>query len=89
MKELKNLEAIRELLASHPIYTYDYSDGLHINKEATNIQVYSIDLEDEPFCCLYLRIYHHICFRGSSLRKSPGKHYFSHGLNKGCRRPIL
>ena len=53
MKGLKNLEAIRELLASHPIYTYDYSsDGLHINKEAkeaTNIQVYSIDLEDEPF----------------------------------------
>lgn len=49
MKELKNLEAIRELLASHPIYTYDYSGGIHINKEATNIQVYSIDLEDEPF----------------------------------------
>lgn len=49
MKELKNLEAIRELLASHPIYTYDYSGGLLINKEATNIQVYSIDLEDEPF----------------------------------------
>lgn len=49
MKELKNLEAIRELLASHPIYTYDYSDGLYINKEDTNIQVYSIDLEDEPF----------------------------------------
>lgn len=49
MKELKNLEAIRELLASHPIYTYDYSKGLYINKEATNIQVYSIDLEDEPF----------------------------------------
>lgn len=47
MKELKNLEAIRELLASHLIYTYDYSDGLLINKEATNIQVYSIDLEDE------------------------------------------
>lgn len=23
MKELKNLEAIRELLASHPIYTYN------------------------------------------------------------------
>lgn len=44
MKELKNLDAIRELLASHPIYTYDYSDGLLINKEATNIQVYSIDL---------------------------------------------
>jgi hypothetical protein len=38
MKELKNLEAIRELLASHPIYTYDYSDGLLINKEATRIR---------------------------------------------------
>lgn len=46
MKELKNLEAIRELLASHHIYTYDYSDGLLINKGATNIRVYSIDLED-------------------------------------------
>lgn len=44
MKELKNLEAIRELLASHLIYAYDYSDGILIN-----IQVYSIDLEDEPF----------------------------------------
>lgn len=48
MKELKNLEAIRELLASHPIYAYDYSGGLLINKEDTNIQVYSIDLEDDP-----------------------------------------
>lgn len=51
MKELKNLEAIRELLASHPIYTYDYTDGLHINKKATNIQVYSIDFDlgNDPF----------------------------------------
>lgn len=48
MKELKNLEAIRELLASHPIYTYDYTDGLLINKGATNIRVYSIDLGDDP-----------------------------------------
>lgn len=46
MKELKNLEAIRELLASHPIYTYDYSDGLLINQEDTNIQVYSIELDN-------------------------------------------
>lgn len=60
MKELKNLEAIRELLASHPIYTYDYSYGLYTNKEATNIQVYSIDLEDEPFAAYisgYIIIY--------------------------------
>lgn len=47
MKELKNLEAIRELLASHPIYTYDYSGGLLINKEDTNIQVYSIELDND------------------------------------------
>ena len=60
MKELKNLEAIRELLASHPIYTYDYTDGLHINKEATNIQVYSIDLGDNPLAAYisgYIIIY--------------------------------
>lgn len=60
MKELKNLEAIRELLASHPIYTYDYTDGLHINKEATNIQVYSIDLGNDPLAAYisgYIIIY--------------------------------
>ena len=48
MKELKNLDAIRELLASNPFYTYDYTDGLHINKKDTNIQVYSIDLGNDP-----------------------------------------
>ena len=48
MNDLKNLSEIRNLLAAHPFFTYDYADGLHINKEATNIQVYSIDLEDEP-----------------------------------------
>lgn len=60
MKELKNLEAIRELLASHPIYTYDYSDGLLINKEDTNIQVYSIDLGDDLFAAYisgYIMVY--------------------------------
>lgn len=60
MKELKNLEAIQKLLAFHPIYTYDYTDGLHINKEATNIQVYSIDLGDDPLAAYisgYIIIY--------------------------------
>lgn len=76
MKELKNLEAIRELLASHPIYTYDYSDGLLINKEATNIQVYSIDLEDEPFADLYPEdISSHMLQRKFSLKIS-GKTLF-------------
>lgn len=31
MKQLKNLIDIGNLLASHPIYTYDYTDGLYIN----------------------------------------------------------
>ena len=47
MKELKNLEAIRELLASHPFFTYDYAEGLHINKDSKHIWVYSIDLDDD------------------------------------------
>ena len=70
MKELKNLEAIRELLASHPIYTYDYSDGLCINKEATNIQVYSIDLEDEPFAAISQDISSHMLQRKFSSKIS-------------------
>ena len=48
LKELHNLDDIRELLASNPIYTYDYTDGIHINKGITNIQVYSIDLGNDP-----------------------------------------
>lgn len=48
MKELKNLDAIRELLASHPIYTYDYTDGLYINPCYKGIQVYLIDLGNDP-----------------------------------------
>ena len=47
MKELKNLDAIRELLASHPFYTYDYADGIHINKDNSN-SIYSIDLDNDP-----------------------------------------
>lgn len=47
MKELKNLEVIRELLASHPIYTYDYSAGLHINEDNSN-SIYLIELDNDP-----------------------------------------
>lgn len=46
MKELKNLEAIRELLASHPFYTYDYADGLHINEDNSN-SIYLIELDND------------------------------------------
>lgn len=47
MKELKNLSEIRNLLAAHPFFTYDYADGLCINQDSKHIWVYSIDLEDE------------------------------------------
>lgn len=49
MKKLKSLIDIGNLLASHPIYTYDYSDGLYINSCNGGIQVYSIDLGNDPF----------------------------------------
>ena len=49
MKELKKFRGHPGTACFPPIYTYDYSDGLLINKKDTNIQVYSIDLEDEPF----------------------------------------
>ena len=48
MKQLKNLTDIGNLLASHPIYTYDYTDGLYINPDNRGIQVYSIDLDNDP-----------------------------------------
>lgn len=48
MNDLKNLSEIRNLLAAHPFFTYDYADGLCINKDSKHIWVYSIDLEDEP-----------------------------------------
>lgn len=48
MKELKNLTDIGNLLASHPLYTYDYTDGLYINPYNRGIQVYSIDLGNDP-----------------------------------------
>lgn len=85
MKELKNLEAIRELLASHPIYTYEYSDDLFINKEDTNIQVYSIDLEDEPFAA-YISGYNIITYASEEvLFENLRENIISHmGLTKGA-----
>lgn len=46
MKELKNLEVIRELLAAHPFFTYDYADGLHINEDNSN-SIYLIELDND------------------------------------------
>lgn len=43
MNDLKNLSEIRNLLAAHPFFTYDYADGLCINKDSKHIWVYSIN----------------------------------------------
>lgn len=47
MNDLKNLSEIRNLLAVHPFFTYDYAGGLCINKGSKHIWVYSIDLDDD------------------------------------------
>ena len=48
MNVLKNLSEIRNLLVAHPFFTYDYADGLCINKDSKHTWVYSIDLGDDP-----------------------------------------
>lgn len=60
MNDLKNLSEIRNLLAAHPFFTYDYADGLHINKDSKHIWVYSIDLDDDPLASYisgYIMVY--------------------------------
>lgn len=49
MKTLENIEDLKKLLASHPIYTYDYADGLLINDTTEYLEIYEIEIEDEPF----------------------------------------
>lgn len=48
MNDFKKFKRNPQLLAAHPFFTYDYADGLCINKDSKHIWVYSIDLEDEP-----------------------------------------
>lgn len=49
MKTLEHIEDLKKLLASHPIYTYDYADGLLINDTTEYLEIYEIEIEDEPF----------------------------------------
>lgn len=49
MKTLENIEDLKKLLASHPIYTYDYAEGLLINDTTEYLEIYEIEIEDEPF----------------------------------------
>ena len=47
MKTLENIGDLKKLLASHPIYTYDYADGLLINDTTEYLEIYEIEIEDE------------------------------------------
>lgn len=49
MKTLENIEDLKKLLASHPIYTYDYADGLLIDDTTEYFEIYEIEIDDEPF----------------------------------------
>lgn len=49
MKTLENIGDLKKLLASQPIYTYDYADGLLINDTTEYFEIYEIEIEDEPF----------------------------------------
>lgn len=50
MKTLENIQDLKKLLFNpYTIYTYDYADGLIINDTTDYIEIYEIDIEDEPF----------------------------------------
>nr|UWF86915.1 MAG: hypothetical protein [Bacteriophage sp.] len=50
MKTLENIQDIKKLLFNpYTIYTYDYADGLLINDTTDYIEIYEIEIEDEPF----------------------------------------
>lgn len=49
MKTLENIEDLKKLLASQPIYTYDYAGGLLIDDTTEYFEIYKIEIEDEPF----------------------------------------
>lgn len=50
MKTLENIQDLKKLLLnSYTIYTYDYADGFIINDTTDYIEIYEIEIEDEPF----------------------------------------
>lgn len=50
MKTLENIQDLKKLLFNpYTIYTYDYTDGLIINDTTDYIEIYEIEIEDEPF----------------------------------------
>lgn len=50
MKTLENIQDLKKLLFNpYTIYTYDYADGLIINDTTDYLEIYEIEIEDEPF----------------------------------------
>lgn len=50
MKTLENIQDLKKLLLNpYTIYTYDYAGGFIINDITDYIEIYEIEIEDEPF----------------------------------------
>lgn len=50
MKTLENIQDLKKLLLNpYTIYTYDYAGGLIINDTTDYIEIYEIEIKDEPF----------------------------------------
>lgn len=50
MKTLENIQNLKKLLLNPcTIYTYDYAGGLITNDTTDYIEIYEIEIEDEPF----------------------------------------
>lgn len=83
MKTLENIQDLKKLLFNpYTIYTYDYADGLIINDTTDYIEIYEIEIEDEPFD-EFLGYIITLCFREGLIRKLERKSY-SHGFNQRC-----
>lgn len=50
METLENIQDLKKLLLNpYTIYTYDYAGGLIINDTTEYLEIYEIEIEDEPF----------------------------------------
>ena len=50
MKTLENIQDLKKLLLNpYTIYTYDYAGGFIINDTIDYLEIYEIEIEDEPF----------------------------------------
>ena len=72
MNDLKNLSEIRNLLAAHPFFTYDYADGLWINKDSKHLREFIQDEEqDEDMIYQYTATYNALEKWESDKRETP------------------